>query len=475
MELMITEDLLTFKELEQKIFKAVCAIAVMITAQILRVYDTHLMVTRDKTVYRHKGLKWTAIKTLYGEVPYQRALYLKTDEEGSQSYVFLLDEALGLENIGLFSENFVEKVASGITTKSYRNCAKEVSETTGQSISAMGVWNIIQALGKKVSVEEKELVKQHKKGRLEGKKTVPVLFEETDGVNIRLQGKDRKETKNGKAEMKAAIAYDGWKEESHGRYRLNGKVVFAGFAKSKEFHQIREAKIAREYNLDEVVCRILNGDGAGWIKKVPDKDTLFQLDVFHRNEAVREKIPHREAQEAVFSFLGKQDLIGLFDYLETYQNSLSEEEEVQNIADLIRYFRNNEEGLIPYRERGLALPESPEGLQYRNMGTMEGNNWSILANRMKHGHRSWSRRGANHLAKLLAKKSEGKLEEVTGRMERPTFETLPVEETIDETLSAAKAPVREGKGYEPAVRGSLAAINAALRGDPIKLFGLAGY
>lgn len=475
MESMITEELLTFKELEEKIFKAVCQIAVLITIRILQIYDANLMVHRDRIRYRHKGLRQTSIKTLFGEVTFKRAIYQTKDEDGIARYVFLLDEALELENVGLLSENYVEKLVSGITTKSYRNCAREISETTGQSISAMGVWNVVQALGAKVCEEEDNLVKQHKAGRLTGKKTVPVIFEESDGVNLRLQGKDRKESKNGKAEMKAAVAYAGWKDEGNDRYRLDGKVVFAGFEKSKDFHKKREAKIAQEYNTDEAVYRILNGDGASWIRKVPDKDTVFQLDVFHRNDAIREKLAHKEAQEAVFEYLKQRNINGMFEYLETYRNSLSEDDEINKVQELETYFRNNEDGLIPYHERGLDLPKSPDGLLYRNLGTMEGNNWSILASRLKHNHRSWSKSGANNLSKILAKKSEGKLDEVTRRMEPPVFETQLAEEIIGEILSAAKSPEREGKGYEPVIRGSLAAINEALRGDPVKLFGLAGY
>ena len=51
----------------------------------------------------------------------------------------------------------------------------------------MGVWNVIQALGEKVCEDEQKLVKAHKAGQLKGDKEAPVLFEETDGVYIRLQ------------------------------------------------------------------------------------------------------------------------------------------------------------------------------------------------------------------------------------------------------------------------------------------------
>lgn len=88
---------------------------------------------------------------------------------------------------------------------SYRECAAKVSEMTGQTISTMGVWNVIQALGEKVCEEEAELVEEHKKGHIQGEKEVPVLFGEADGVYASLQGKDRKRSRQGKAEIKVGI------------------------------------------------------------------------------------------------------------------------------------------------------------------------------------------------------------------------------------------------------------------------------
>ena len=78
----------------------------------------------------------------------------------------------------------------------------------------------------------------------------------------------------------------------------------------------------------------------------------------------------------------------LFEYLELYKNSLWEEKEIKDVEELVRYYRNNEEGLLPYQSQGLKLPEHPEGLEYRNMGTMENHVWSVVARRMKHNHTS---------------------------------------------------------------------------------------
>lgn len=45
-----------------------------------------------------------------------------------------------------------------------------MSEMTGQTISAMRVWNVIQALGEKVCEDEKVLIEEHKKGKVTGEK-----------------------------------------------------------------------------------------------------------------------------------------------------------------------------------------------------------------------------------------------------------------------------------------------------------------
>ena len=60
----------------------------------------------------------------------------------------------------------------------------------------------------------------------------------------------------------------------------------------------------------------------------------------------------------------------MFRYLEIYKDNLSEEEEIADVEDMIRYYRNNRNGFLSYQLQGLELPDPSEGLEYRNMGTM---------------------------------------------------------------------------------------------------------
>ena len=124
MDTMIKETAITFKEIEQKIFEYHCQMAREETRAFLEAYDINLMESRDKSAYRNKGFRDSSVKTVYGEVEYRRTVYRTTNEEGQVRHVYLLDEMLDLKTVGMISQNYAEKLVSGITTKSYRNCAK---------------------------------------------------------------------------------------------------------------------------------------------------------------------------------------------------------------------------------------------------------------------------------------------------------------------------------------------------------------
>ena len=55
MKLIVDENLLSFKVLEQKIFDYVCELGRQITQQILEAYDTELAESRDKSIIGEKG------------------------------------------------------------------------------------------------------------------------------------------------------------------------------------------------------------------------------------------------------------------------------------------------------------------------------------------------------------------------------------------------------------------------------------
>ena len=139
MNSIVKEELISFKELEKKIYRYVCGLAREITVQMLEGYDKELAEDRDKKQYCCKGKRRTSIKTVYGEVEYSRNVYRTESPDGRAAHIFLLDEAMHMGKIGLISTNLAEKIALIVTEAPYRVTADIVSSTCGQSISDGGV------------------------------------------------------------------------------------------------------------------------------------------------------------------------------------------------------------------------------------------------------------------------------------------------------------------------------------------------
>lgn len=449
MNTIVEENVISFKELEQKVFKYVCELGCEITRIILESYDKELAASRDTKQYRDKGGRKTSIKTVYGDVEYWRRVYRTNLEDGEKAYVYLLDEAMQMDKIGLISTNLAEKIAMTVTESPYRVTADVISSTCGQSISAGGVWNIMQRLGERISEEEEHAVKQMNADQTEGKKEIPVLFEEMDGVWLHMQDKNHKRMK--KQEMKVFTMYEGWdaEKEKQNRSTLVEKTMLAGMEKSSEFHEKREACIRKKYNADEIGQRILNGDGGGWIKEPYDPEVIFQLDRYHVYKEITRRIGDKQAKEEIRRLFDEEKPEEMLEYIKVYATSVESPNEKdkrsKNARELYKYLDNNRDGLLPYDKQGKAIPEPQEGIAYKGMGVQESQNCTVITLRMKNRRMRWSVNGANNLAKALYRKENKELIETIDRYTDGLIFTMQMQEIV-ETLSAAKAPKKDGKG-----------------------------
>jgi len=441
------ENRVKLTEMEKEIFKQCCALGCEMFKEALERIDEQLRKERDFKTYRNKGTRKTVMKTVMGEVEFRRTVYETRDEEGRKGFVYLFDEAIGRSGSGFFSSLLSEQIVQSVCQSSYRGAARAVSEMTGQSISHTAAWNVVQAVGENLDSVEKALGKATEKGNVE----TPVLFEEQDGIWLNLQGKDRKEYGKGK-EMKLAIAYDGAKEVSKNRFELTNKVACANFEGVKKFFKRKESTIASVYNTDEIKMRLLNGDGAQWIRQSQTDETVhFQLDPFHRNKAVRTYVKDPKKQEVILELLFDERIDALLGCIEGYINCLDdtvkeESSEKESLQALLTYFTNNKDGLVPCHRRGLTIPPPPEGKVYRHMGTMESNIFTIIGNRMKGRRACWSIKGGNNLARLLCLKFTNRLCDTLQSLSSFVLSEKYAEE-IPLKTSAKKIPLSEGKGY----------------------------
>ena len=438
-----------FKELEKKIYKYTCEQACKMLSEILVNLDNMILEKRDKKAYRFKVFKHTCIKTIMGPVEIDRRVYKHVDENGKKSYRYLLDEYLDMETIGHMSANLVEKMIENATNVSLRKAAENVKEMTNQDVSHMAVWNVVQELGQRIEKQEDEKIKQYEDCKLNGEKEVKVLFEEADGVWLCMQGKDRPK-KGRKRELKLAVTYEGWTRRSGKKeaYLVKNKRVSAGFIEPRKFKKLRDAKIAEEYNVDEIQTKIINGDGASWIKEGTDEEGVhFQLDPFHKSQAVLRNVSDKkEAGKLIKQLHEGQEEKALERITELMYECGGEEGPVKKLQKLQEYLNANKEGIRPYHLRdNIKMPEAPEGLSYRHLGTAEHNICDVLAQRMKGRKMSWSIKGANNLSKILAEKFSGRLYEtidklLSGVIPDEKFEEIveAVRKVADKTISTAK-------------------------------------
>lgn len=436
------ENKLEVREIEMNIYAAALAAGRVAMAAYLEAIDDALSESRDVKQYRDKGKRRTVLKTVMGEVEFSRRVYATVDEDGRKEHVYLLDEALGIDTPGKISPMLSELVATAACESTYRETARQASELTGQTISHQTAWTITQEAGGRVRAREEVLAKQARHSKGIGRLKSRILYEEADGIWLKLQGRDRK-TCGPSKEMKAAIAYSGVRQNGN-RRNLADKVACAGFDEVRSFTARKEGVIASVYDVDEIELRVQGGDGANWIPASKYEAAVYQLDPFHRNKAIREYVNDPELRKVMTDLLYAKDIDLLLSVIEASVNSTIEPEEQENRRRLLTYFSKNRDGLVPYNRRGEKIPSVNEGLKPARCGSMESNVFTLIGNRMKGRRACWSIRGADNLAALLCLKHTGRLSAVL----RGLGPIVPADaEPVPLGFSPGNVPKRVGKGY----------------------------
>jgi len=447
----ITEENLDFKTFEREIFEMMCKIACELMRIYLELRDLSILAKRDTKEYRCIDKRTTTVKTVMGEVTFTRHYYKKA----SGGYIFLLDEAMKINcGCGLISENLAEQIVVECTDKSFRKAAGNINSFTGQGLSAMGVWGAFQKYGEAVGQQTarlKELDDSGSTGHL-GNVSSRVIFEEFDDVWISKQREKRLKPgekaqaprkKIGKRPMHIGTAYTGWSQSKDGRYKTENKIAYASYGEASEFTSMFWALLRNCFDMDGVDREIMNGDGEGWIRAAAELiDAILQLDPYHRSEAVIKAVSGKGDKKMLFDAIGEKDVPKTLDAICDLLMKAQDEPAFKRLTKLYEYFYNNRDILLTWQERGIKLPAPPEGITYRELGTQESSNCDIITQRMKHRKGSWSTEGANHMAQILCFRNTVGLDAILGTLPEPS----PGEAWVD-PLSAAKAPLHDGKGY----------------------------
>ena len=365
-----------FKDLEEEFFKLACSMVNEMFKVVLEKYDEEIMNTRDSSRFRHKGKVGTSIKTKTGLIEYERVKYIEKKEDGTTACRYLLE-----------------------------------------------IWNIIQNLGIKITEYEDESVKAYEEGKLEkGTKETPAIFKEADGIMIVMQGTDRqkrinefkrkhpneevpKKVRNG--ELKLGMTYEGWKEEGKNRYKLIGKEYVAGFMDGEKIAEIMRTKVYSKYDVSKIELNVTNSDGANWIKRLVPKNGIYQADCYHLKEKIITNVREKEDAEEIIKMYWNEKYAEMIEYVESLKYKYDGEcEEVEKLEELKKYLNKRKDCMKRYnssKEMKEKLKEYSKrtGLQYRNMGCQESNNYAKIARRFKKKRMSWKEKSATNLAKVI--------------------------------------------------------------------------
>lgn len=452
-EQIITSNEIKFNELEKKVFKFVCFFGCLIIKLLLESYDKKLMNNRDKKKYRHKGLRVTSVNTVMGEVKYKRVMY-EVHEEGITKTVYLLDEVLNISAEGKVSSNLVEKVIETVpVTDSYRKSEKVIEETTNTTLSHEKIRNIVVKIGEKITNKEKEERKLFDKNQLiAGLKEVTALFEEADGLWINLQGKDRKEKleKNKKkaekenkefnskmkikTELKLHVMYEGWKKDDS-RHSLVNKQYIAGIMKPKEIAKLRDARVFAQYDESKIKLRVTNGDGAKWTKGITAKGGIYQKDQFHIMQEIIRDVP-KEYRNIFTELINKKQFDKIQPAIDGLKYELGGEYKVVKKLNKLQSYLSGD--LERYQDI-VEVPEAPEGIEYRNMGTQESQIFSKLKKRFCSGRKAFSIYGANALSKVCVLSEKFKIDELE--------EPIPIDTSVEEWIKEIENDVKANRQH----------------------------
>ena len=452
-------EILTFEDIVRSAYEIAMEFGRELVSRTLEARDEELRKNRDTRRYRCKGKQQTSVKTKLGAIEYRRNVYIDRSVADGIKCVHLLDEDLEIDKIGQVAREVCETAGELACEGSYRAAARTITENTGMSISAQGVWNIVQRLGEERGGQVERHAELARLGRGVGCVESKILYEENDGVWLKLQGKDRVACGPSK-EMKVGIAYDGatWERQKSGKPRrtLDCKVAHASFEPAKKFREIKEGVIASRYDVKKIQLRIINGDGANWIQKKGKANCICVLDKFHRNKKLTECIKDKAFLETARNLLFANRIEDLLTCIAAQIDSTEDEAEQEGLRELLAYYTENREALTGPYERGIDIPETraPGVIHHARLGSMESNIFTLIGNRMKDRRCCWSIRGANHLASLLCLKHTVGLDGLFSGLE-PLPQPEPVWTDAGAPISASRMPLTAGSGTECYNRASI--------------------
>ena len=374
---------------ESRVFEQVCVAGQQAAVRHLEALDESLY-AQCPGEWRVVGYRVRMLVTRFGEVHIRRRLY--RDTRGG--YHFLLDEYLGLNAYQAATPEMQALCTILCGEISFRKGADFLEQWLAGVLSHSTCWRLLQRTGEVAAhARQEEVETVFGRGKAiapTGERRVERLYVEADGVHVRLQRQPQTHH-----ELLSAIAYEGWDRLAGTReaYRLREKQVYCHAGERVSFWEGASLAWAHKWDLGGVGEVILGGDGATWIRAGVEEfaQASWQLDGFHLARACRQTFGSRSGQ-TLYQALRAGNQAEVQTCLQ--QTPVQAGKQAQRASQWVAKVAQEQWGLDWRVRQGLTMEDA------RGLGCMEGNQAQWLAARMKGKGRSWSPKGAAHMAKV---------------------------------------------------------------------------
>lgn len=178
--------------------------------------------------------------------------------------------------------------------------------------------------------------------------------------------------------------------------------------KPKEIAKLRDARVFTKYDESKIKLRVTNGDGAKWTKGITVKGGIYQKDQFHIMQEIVRDVP-KEYRNIFTELINKKQFHEIQPAIDGLKYELGGEyQAVKKLNKLQSYLSGD---LERYQDI-VEVPEAPEEIEYRNMGTQESQIFSKLKKRFCSGRKAFSIYGANALSKVCVLSEKFKIDEL---------------------------------------------------------------
>jgi hypothetical protein len=364
----------------------------------------------------------TSVMTLNGRMNYERMALVPSRLEDKQllkqlginSYVYPLDEALGLNRLpfNMTIAAMLEVARVSTKGKSYEDAEQELRKYTDIKINDDTMRKITNVIGTIIFFNDckkaEEIWEKFNNGTLifPNKKIHHTLYLEVDGAMLPTRQNDNKGTIYKENILGVAFSSDHfhkWKDRHGKNQRKITKREYTSYIGDSDFFTKLMLALAVRNGYGRYKQTVLLSDGATWIKNMKElvfSDAQQILDFNHLKKYISDysKVIYYFDESKYIPWTNSICNLFKYDSVKAAKDALKKSKKKQfndNLDSLLAYLENNKDNIEykKYLDCGF----------YIGSGAIESSNKTVVQRRLKYGAMRWHLDSAQAVISLVAK------------------------------------------------------------------------